>query len=79
MATDTTHKCPAIGCLVKVPFEQLACPKHWNMVSSVTQGRLYRAWRSAPGEDAYFVARAQCLREMGVPADQVAKLNGGQA
>lgn len=79
MVTDTTHECPAIGCGAKVPFERLACPKHWNMVSSVTQGRLYRAWRNEPGTDVYFRARAQCLREMGVPAGQVAKLNGGQA
>jgi hypothetical protein len=77
--TDTTHKCPAIGCLVYVAFEQLACKKHWNMVSTVSQSRLYRAWRNDPGSDTYFRARAQCLREMGVPADQVQKLNGGMA
>lgn len=77
MATDDSHECPGPGCTIRVGFSKLACRRHWNMVSPATQGRLYRAYRDEFGERGYFEVRAQCLREMGVPADAVAVANGG--
>lgn len=41
-----THDCPAKGCLAPVPVEQLACRKHWALVSRPTQQRVYREYRA---------------------------------
>lgn len=75
--SDTTHECPAPECAVRVPFERLACPRHWFMVSAVDRRELLRLWRDAPGSGEYFAVRALCLADMGVPPSEVAGLNGG--
>jgi hypothetical protein len=55
-----THRCPADGCTVEVPFERLACLPHWRLVSRPTQRALSSAWRHGP------VARHLELREQAV-------------
>lgn len=74
---STTHECPGPGCAKQVPFEQLACLKHWSMVYGRHRTALNRLWRDDPGSDEYFAARRDCLLDMGVPADEVAELNAG--
>lgn len=39
--------------------------------------RLNREFRQHFGEERYFEARAECLAALGVPADEIAGLNGG--
>lgn len=46
MTDDGTHECPYPGCQQRVPFEQLACRRHWYMVPKPLRDALWRAWRS---------------------------------
>lgn len=59
----TTHRCPADGCTVDVPFHMLACAPHWRLVSPETKRRVYSAWRHGTVE-AHVTARAQAVDEM---------------
>jgi hypothetical protein len=77
--TDTTHECPAPGCDKRVPFEMFACKAHWFTIPTPLRSRLWSEWRDNPGEDSYFEVRADCLRALGVPEDQVAEENAGVA
>lgn len=77
--SDTTHECPAPGCTHHVPFERLACPRHWFKVRPGNRRSLLRLWRDKPGSDEYFACRAACLLDMGVAPADVASLNGGVA
>jgi hypothetical protein len=40
------HTCPADGCDRQVPYRQLACPKHWALVSTDTKKQVYRTYRA---------------------------------
>ena len=42
----SSHTCPARGCTASVPFERLACVRHWRMVPAPVQRAVYAAWRS---------------------------------
>lgn len=74
---DTTHECPAPGCEARVAFEMLACRQHWFRVQPRLRGRLYQEWREQPGSQSYFRVRAEALRQLGVPAGEIAGMNGG--
>jgi hypothetical protein len=74
-AGDTTHECPAPGCETRVPFAQLACRAHWYRISAPTQDRLLREYAEHFGEAEYFEARSACLRELGIPEDEIAVMN----
>ena len=58
-----THRCPADGCVVDVPFERLACAPHWRLVSPGTKREVYSAWRYGTVE-AHTKARAKAVDEM---------------
>lgn len=75
--TDTTHECPAPGCTLRVPFARLACLTHWRLIPRDLQQRLLREYSHSFGEESYFQARADCLRALDVPEDEIADLNGG--
>lgn len=75
----STHECPKPGCMTQVPFEKLACPKHWYEIASLHRRQILKMWRDAPGSDAYFKARADCLRDLGVPQEDIAEQNAGVA
>jgi hypothetical protein len=77
MAVDTTHKCPAPSCKLRVPFEQLACRSHWYSIPQATRNVLDFQWRRDPGSEDYFRARAACLKALGIPESEIADLNGG--
>lgn len=78
MATSsTTHECPAPGCTEQCPFDRLACRSHWFSISPSTRARLLRAWARNRGETEYFLIRADCLYELGVPESEIAAQNGG--
>jgi hypothetical protein len=76
---DTTHQCPAPGCEHRCSFERFACREHWHAIGYDRRARLARAWARYPGTDEYFRARAECLRALGVPEDEIAELNAGTA
>jgi hypothetical protein len=42
----STHRCPADGCVRQVPHHQLACSRHWALVSPDTKRRVYRTYRA---------------------------------
>lgn len=44
--TDTTHTCPAEGCDEVVPFDVLACKKHWFELPPQLRKGISRAWSS---------------------------------
>lgn len=75
--SENTHICPAPGCGARIAFDLFACKNHWYRVSPANRGRLWREYRNNFGERSYFEARANCLRDLGVPEDAIAGLNGG--
>lgn len=75
--TDTTHECPAPGCVLRVRFDRLACIGHWRLIPGPVQRRLLREFRDNFGHESYFEARADCLRALGVPEHELADLNAG--
>ena len=44
------HGCPGPGAHTPgretVPYEQLACPRHWYQVSKATRKAVWRAWEA---------------------------------
>jgi hypothetical protein len=62
-ASANTHRCPADGCVVDVPFHMLACAPHWRLVSSSTKREVYSAWQYGTVE-RHTVARALAVEEM---------------
>lgn len=60
---DGTHECPAEACNSRVPYDQLACRKHWYKVSRKTRGLVNRTWK-AEMFDEHADAMAQAVREM---------------
>jgi hypothetical protein len=79
MIANTTHECPAPGCTRMVSFERFACVAHWHQIGHGLRAGLSSTWARSPGSDEYFAARAECLRALGVPADEIPALNAGVA
>lgn len=79
---STTHQCPGrdhhgARCHHQVPFHRFACNAHWFVIPNRLRNRLSREWDEHPGEDSYFIARAECLAAVGVPVNEIADENGG--
>lgn len=47
--TRQTHQCPGPGCTVQVPYELLACPRHWYQVPQKLRHEVWRAYRRLQG------------------------------
>ena len=60
---DLTHECPKTGCQRRVNRSQLACPRHWALVSRPTQRMVYTAYRSGDF-GAHAAAMADAIDEM---------------
>jgi len=45
----TYHDCPGPGCKAKVPYEMLACRRHWRQVPQRLQNRVYATWKDGDG------------------------------
>lgn len=75
--SDTTHECPAPGCMKRVPFEQFACARHWHSLPANLQTDLWREFRRNFGEESYFETRAMCLRALGLSEAEVFEQNAG--
>lgn len=64
------HACHAHNCTTTVPRRLLMCPRHWRMVSYVTQQRVYRHYQTGQEEglktptDAWHDAADQAIREV---------------
>jgi len=43
------HRCPGPGCLRPVPYEQLACSRHWFQVPMVLRRAVTRTWDHGAG------------------------------
>lgn len=60
------HYCPGPDCDKDVPYDMLACPRHWYQVSKPVRAAVYRAWaRSAgAGSDEHAAAIEAAIRQM---------------
>ena len=57
---DHGHRCPAPGCVARVPFGIFACRKHWIDLSRDIRGEISASW--ADGDYlAHSAARARAL------------------
>jgi hypothetical protein len=45
--TMTYHDCPGPGCTARVPYEMLACRRHWRQVPQRLQNRVYATWEDS--------------------------------
>ncbi len=58
---DHTHECPAPGCEARVPYERLACRRHWFAIPKPLRDQLWLAWRHGSVAEHARV-RAECVR-----------------
>jgi hypothetical protein len=45
-AVSDLHDCPADGCPKRLPFEMMACRKHWFVLPPALRRDINRAWRT---------------------------------
>jgi hypothetical protein len=43
------HNCPGPGCDAQVPYDMLACSRHWYQVPRPLRIAVYRAWADGAG------------------------------
>ena len=43
------HICPGPGCEAQVPYEMLACSRHWYQVPRALRNAVYVTWRRGAG------------------------------
>ena len=62
----TGHTCPGPGCEAEIPYEMLACRRHWYQVSPATRKAVWAAWRNGrgAGSNAHMRAIEQAIGEM---------------
>lgn len=62
----SSHVCPVGACSSQVPDHMLMCGRHWRLVSSNLQSRLYRAWARGrgAGSDEHAEAMRLCIEEV---------------
>jgi hypothetical protein len=53
-----THECPGPGCEAQVPYEVLACSRHWYQVPKALRTAVYRAWANGAGAGTVAHTRA---------------------
>ena len=46
MGKSDTHECPAEGCHEQIPYERMACQRHWFSLPYALRRDVGRAWRS---------------------------------
>lgn len=73
MTTPTTHRCAARGCTVQCPATLLMCGKHWRLVPSTIQARIYRHYRKG---QTIGTATTEYLSAMHAAIDAVAAREG---
>jgi hypothetical protein len=44
-----THNCPGPECTKQIPYDQLACSRHWYQVPRPIRNAVYRAWANGDG------------------------------
>jgi hypothetical protein len=54
--SDTTHKCPARRCTLRVGPGKLMCRTHWYMVPGPLRDAVYAAWANGAGAEAILAA-----------------------
>jgi len=55
------HRCPAPGCPVEVPPEELACSRHWYSIPKPLRDELWRAYRGRAGSPRHRAAVDACI------------------
>jgi hypothetical protein len=43
------HPCPGPACIERVPWDKLACPRHWFQVPMAVRRAVSRAWDHGAG------------------------------
>ena len=61
-----THDCPGPGCEAQIPYEMLACSRHWYQVPKALRTAVYRAWDHGlgAGTQAHSVAIKAAIDRM---------------
>lgn len=62
MAEVTVHTCPALGCMVEVPLDLLACKAHWFTLPKALRREITEAWKV--GELARWAACRQTALDL---------------
>lgn len=60
------HKCPGPGCHQEIPYEMLACPRHWYQVPKPLRTAVWRTWDNGAGAgtDAHTAAITAAIERM---------------
>jgi hypothetical protein len=43
------HKCPGPECEAQIPYDMLACSRHWYQVPAPVRSAVWRAWANGEG------------------------------
>ncbi len=43
------HTCPGPECGKEIPYDMLACSRHWYQVPKAIRAAVYRAWNNGQG------------------------------
>lgn len=43
------HTCPGPQCTAQIPYEMLACRRHWYQVTREIRSLVWRTWRGGAG------------------------------
>jgi hypothetical protein len=60
------HQCPGPECEAEVPYEMLACSRHWYQVPKQIRRAVYRTWGDGAGAGtmAHLRAMEAAIRSM---------------
>jgi hypothetical protein len=60
------HRCPGPGCDAQVPYEMLACRRHWYQVPRAIRNAIYHAWAdgAGSGSDEHLAAMDAAIARM---------------
>jgi hypothetical protein len=75
---EGTHDCPAPDCqVIGLPPDLFACRAHWLSIPEPLREQLWTEYRRNFGLGSYWQARANCLRALAVPSEQIPAMNAG--
>jgi len=60
------HRCPGPDCTQDVPYDMLACSRHWYQVPKAIRAAVWRAWDrgKGAGSNAHTAAIHAAIRTM---------------
>lgn len=67
------HRCPAPGCLARIPSHLAFCTSHWIVLPSQIKRDILTSWgKGAPGSEHHKAAIASALRALMPREEQTA-------